>query len=147
MCDTVKYPQSSSSTIIDASIAAMVTMQIRGQCSNFVDGENFDGMIPDRSGDFDDQSIDFDPVWCARARGGGGRPAAAAGAARLAAPTTAEPGVCVRGSARHPWGLPPLSLLGLPARGPALPHGAGNPGAEDASGPRRTGARCRRRRH
>ena len=34
----------------------------RGQCSNFVDGENFDGMIPDRSGDFDDQSIDFDPV-------------------------------------------------------------------------------------
>ena len=51
-----------------------MTIDTRGQCSNFVDGENFDGMIPDRSGDFDDQSIDSDPVWRRGARARASKP-------------------------------------------------------------------------
>ena len=49
-------------SVLDRSNST-VTIETRGRFSKFVAGENLARMIPDRSGDFDDHSIDCDPVW------------------------------------------------------------------------------------
>ena len=48
-------------SVLDRSNST-VTIETRGRFSKFVAGENLARMIPDRSGDFDDHSIDCDPV-------------------------------------------------------------------------------------